>query len=47
MKPLSPSGVLGRPQGASAVAGKAICDALVDELVRWLADGLELEAPLS
>jgi creatinine amidohydrolase len=47
MKPLSSVGILGRPQGASAKVGKAICDALVDELVEWMVQGLELERPLA
>ena len=36
MKALSPNGVLGRPAGANATAGKAICDALADELAAWV-----------
>jgi creatinine amidohydrolase len=34
---LSPIGVLGRPDGATAAAGEAICRALADELAAWIA----------
>jgi creatinine amidohydrolase len=47
MKSLTPIGVLGRVQGASAKAGEAISNALVDELVTWLVDAFALAAPLS
>ena len=47
MKALTPIGVLGRVEGASAKAGKAICDALADELAAWLADAFQLDTPLS
>jgi creatinine amidohydrolase len=33
---LSETGVLGRPPGASAEAGRAICDALAGELATWM-----------
>ena len=33
---LSEMGVLGRPQGASAEVGKAVCEALADLLARWI-----------
>jgi creatinine amidohydrolase len=36
MKALSPIGVLGRPAGATAAAGQAICAALADELAAWM-----------
>lgn len=36
MKALSPNGVLGRPAGATAAAGAAICAALADELAAWI-----------
>lgn len=36
MKALSPIGVLGRPAGATAAAGAAICAALADELAAWI-----------
>jgi creatinine amidohydrolase len=42
MKALSPNGVLGRPAGANAAAGKAICDALADELAAWVRSALGL-----
>ena len=45
MKALTPIGVLGRVQGASAKAGKAISEALADELALWIADSFELAAP--
>jgi creatinine amidohydrolase len=35
-KALSETGVLGRPPGASAEAGRAICDALASELATWM-----------
>jgi creatinine amidohydrolase len=34
---LSPIGVLGRPDGATAAAGEAICRGLADELAAWIA----------
>jgi creatinine amidohydrolase len=36
MKALSPNGILGRPAGANAEAGAAICAALADELAAWV-----------
>jgi creatinine amidohydrolase len=36
MKALSPNGILGRPAGATAAAGRAICAALADELAAWV-----------
>jgi creatinine amidohydrolase len=45
MKSLTPIGVLGRVQGASAKAGQAISEALADELALWIADCFELAAP--
>jgi creatinine amidohydrolase len=43
IKAVSPNGVLGRPAGATAAAGQAICTALADELAAWIAEQLELE----
>jgi creatinine amidohydrolase len=43
IKAVSPNGVLGRPAGATAAAGQAICAALADELAAWIAEQLELE----
>jgi creatinine amidohydrolase len=40
MKALSPNGVLGRPAGATAVAGAAVCAALADELAGWVRQSL-------
>jgi creatinine amidohydrolase len=37
IKALSPIGVMGRPAGATAAAGAAICAALADELAGWIA----------
>ena len=42
MKALSPNGILGRPAGANAAAGKAICDALADELAAWVRSAVGL-----
>jgi creatinine amidohydrolase len=39
---LSPNGVLGRPAGATAEAGAAICAALADEISGWMARELDL-----
>ena len=40
---LSSTGVLGDPSGATADAGHAIFDALVDELfTRWITRGLDI-----
>jgi creatinine amidohydrolase len=39
---LSPNGVLGRPAGATAAAGAAICVALADEISAWMARELDL-----
>jgi creatinine amidohydrolase len=39
---LSPNGVLGRPAGATARAGAAICAALADEIAAWMASELDL-----
>jgi creatinine amidohydrolase/Fe(II)-dependent formamide hydrolase-like protein len=39
---LSANGVLGRPDGATAAAGAAICAALADELAGWMARELDL-----
>ena len=39
---LSSTGVLGDPAGASAQAGRAIFDALADELVGWIARELDI-----
>jgi creatinine amidohydrolase len=39
---LSATGVLGDPAGASAEAGRAIFDALADELVGWIAREFEI-----
>lgn len=41
---LSPIGVLGRPAGASAAAGAAICGALADGIAQWMADAFDLRA---
>jgi creatinine amidohydrolase len=38
IRAVSESGVLGDPSGASAAAGKAIFDALADELARWIGE---------
>jgi creatinine amidohydrolase len=40
---LAPNGVLGRPSGATAQAGEAICTALADAVAEWMAHELELE----
>lgn len=40
---LSQTGVLGDPAGSTAEIGSAIFDALVDELVRWIAREFELD----
>jgi creatinine amidohydrolase len=42
---LSANGVLGRPAGATAEAGAAICGALADAIAGWMASELELERP--
>jgi creatinine amidohydrolase len=42
MLALSPNGVLGRPAGATAPAGAAICAALADALAAWMARELGL-----
>jgi creatinine amidohydrolase len=44
---VSPNGILGRPAGATAEAGAAICAALADELASWLTAELGLESPSS
>jgi creatinine amidohydrolase len=41
---LSSTGVLGDPAGASAEAGRAIFDALADELAAWIAREFEIPA---
>lgn len=41
---LSANGVLGRPDGATAEAGAAICVALADEIAAWMARELGLTA---
>lgn len=38
IRPVSSSGVLGDPAGASAAAGAAVFDALADELARWIGE---------
>jgi creatinine amidohydrolase len=45
MQALTPIGVLGRPAGASAKAGAAICAALADAIAAWMAEELGLEQP--
>jgi creatinine amidohydrolase len=45
MKALSPIGVLGRPAGATAAAGAAICAALAGELAAWMRREFERERP--
>jgi creatinine amidohydrolase len=42
MRALSPNGVLGRPAGATAAAGAAICAALADELAGWIKGAFDL-----
>jgi creatinine amidohydrolase len=44
LQALSPIGVLGRPAGATAEAGAAICGALADAMAAWMADELGLRA---
>jgi creatinine amidohydrolase len=46
MKALSPIGVLGRPAGATAAAGAAICGALADELAAWMQRELKGDSPV-
>jgi creatinine amidohydrolase len=45
LQALSPIGVLGRPAGATAGAGAAICGALADAIAAWMAQELGLQAP--
>jgi creatinine amidohydrolase len=45
LQALSPIGVLGRPAGATADAGAAICAALADAIAAWMAQELGLRAP--
>jgi creatinine amidohydrolase len=45
LQALSPIGVLGRPAGATAAAGAAICGALADAIAAWMAQELGLQAP--
>ncbi len=44
MKALSPNGILGRPAGASAEAGEAICAALAGMLADWVTAELSVGA---
>jgi creatinine amidohydrolase len=44
MKAISPNGILGRPAGASAEAGEAICAALADALADWVTAELGIGA---
>ena len=41
---LSEIGVLGRPAGARSDVGRAVCDALADELAAWIMAGFGIEA---
>jgi creatinine amidohydrolase len=42
VRPLSETGVLGDPRGATALAGVAIVQALVEELVQWVAGAFDV-----
>lgn len=44
---LSPTGVIGRPDGANAEAGRRILDALAAELADWMTGAFALERPSS
>lgn len=41
---ISPTGVFGTPQGASAAAGKVILEALVEDVAFWLCNTFKLKA---
>jgi creatinine amidohydrolase len=43
VRPISETGVLGDPQGATAIAGTAVVQALVEELTHWVGRSFGIE----